>query len=333
MIRIFNICIVLVYLVGCADIPYEEYNDEMDSFKRSDEIGKADGYQKNKLTHSEGVRSAAEPWWSNSVDFPYDSSHLADWVEYQWRNQLNIRVDSSPYVSPEIKRQGATLHNWPEGNGYTVTDFHGVELRLNEADPKRNAQALLRMIRDNPSNLGGGPGTTDFSDELGWPSVQPNEERTPGEVIFLDLYGPDNAGIAFIDTDISDQQFCVITVTHPQTGWHPVNGIRCWGYIEWPRGGQYTHLFYTTGVDSTTVSGAGWLGSHLQFETWNSQMVAIARQVECIWYSDAGYIWEDDEVQEWLNKTPGSLTLSDVDHPGDWDSIKDASPQYEYACP
>jgi hypothetical protein len=179
--------------------------------------------------------------------------------------------------------------------------------------------------------VGGGAGTTDFSDEVSWPGAQPGENRQPGEVIFLDLWGPDNAAIAYIDTDISDQQFCVMTVTHPRTGWHPVNGVRCWGYIEWPRG-EFTHLFYTTGVDSTTVSGAGWAGEHLQYEVWNANMVAIARHVECLWGGSAGHIWEDDEVQQGLDARPGGLALSDVDHLGGWDDISDATSQFEYPC-
>ncbi len=275
-----------------------------------------------------GITTAAEPWWSDTATHPYESASLANWTQYQWRNQLNIRKDQSVSLLQEVQRQGATLHNWPEGNGYTVTDFHGVEVAL---DSRESAQRLLRILRDNPAAVGGGQLTTDFSDEVSWPSTQPGEERQPGEVVFLDLYGPDDAAIAYIDTDISDQQFCVMTVTHPRTGWHPVNGVRCWGYIDWPHG-EYTHLIYTTGVDSTTVSGAGWVGEHLQYEVWNAMMVAVARHVECIWGGEAGYIWEDDEVQQGLDVKPGGLVLSDVDHPGGWDTISEATPQFEYAC-
>lgn len=310
----------LVCLTACATAPM----DDGDPAERAP--------APELKTGVSGIETAAGAWWADTNEYPHSPKNLAHWARYQWRNQLNISKHDSVTLVDEVKRRGGTLHNWDEGNGYTVTDFHAVELRLPSNDSRRTAAALLKLMRDDPASVGGGPGTTDFSDEVGWPAVQPGKTRQAGDVIFLDLWGPDNAAIAYIDVDIADQQYCVMTATHAQTGWHPVNGIRCWGYIEWTRDG-HTHLFYTVGVDSTSVAGSGWVGGSLQFEVWNAQMVAIARQAECLWGRQAGKIWQDDEVQQGLPATPGDIEISDVDHLGEWDAVSDASGQYEVACP
>jgi len=278
-----------------------------------------------------GIKTAPESWWYDLGKYPHDSEYLAHWTSYQWRNQLNIRKDQSASLVRATTRAGAKLHNWDEGNGYLVTDFHGVEVKLPGNDPRKTPRKLLELIRDNPAMVGGGPTVTDFTDEVTWPSTYGGKARQPGDVVFLNLWGPDNAAIVYIDTDVSDRQFCVMTATHSQTGWHPVNGVRCWGYIDWNRDG-FTHLFYTTGVDSTTISGSGWVGGSLQFEVWRAQMAAISRHVECIWGGDGGYMWQDDEVQEWFGKAPGQVGIADIDHLGDWDAYSEASAEYEYDC-
>jgi hypothetical protein len=282
-------------------------------------------------TTAQGIKSGAGPWWQNLDVYPHDSKNLANWTQYQWRNQLNMTKEDSPSLLRAVERAGAKLHNWDEGNGYLVTDFHGVEVKMPSGDNRKTAHALLRILRDNPAMMGGGPTITDFNDEVTWPSTIEGRARQPGEVVFLDLWGPDNAAIVYIDTDLSDQQFCVMTATHAQTGWHPVNGIRCWGYIKWQRDG-FSHLFYTTGVDSSTTAGSGFVGGALQFEVWGALMAAISRHVECIWGGDAGYMWQDDEVQEWLRTSPGRVAVNEVDHLGDWDAYSEASTHYEYDC-
>ena len=285
----------------------------------------------NVKSGATGIRTAPENWWRDVSKYPHTAKNLAYWTQYQWRNQLNITKDASPSLTRTAANGGAKMHNWDEGNGYLVSDFHGVEVYLPRGDARKTPQKLLEIIRDNPAMVGGGPTVTDFNDEVTWPATFGGKTRQPGDVVFLDLWGPDNAAIVYIDTDISDRQFCVMTATHAQTGWHPVNGIRCWGYIDWTHNG-YTHLFYTTGVDSPSIAGSAWAGGSLQFEVWRAQMAGIARLVECMWDRSAGNIWQDDEVQEWFNTEPGSVELSDVDHLGGWDERLNASDEFQYAC-
>jgi hypothetical protein len=324
IMKYYGLTLTLIILAGCMELPGVDTDvDQSPSPPESESVGL-------KAT-AKGIKTAAESWWHDLQTYPHASDSLADWTQYQWRNQLNIVKDSSPSLMRAVERAGGKLHNWNEGNGYLVTDFHGVEVKLPDGDNRKSAHALLALLRDNPAMVGGGPTITDFNDEVTWPSTTQGRARQPGDVVFLDLWGPDNAAIVYIDTDLSDGQFCVMTATHAQTGWHPVNGVRCWGYIKWQRDG-FTHLFYTTGVDSSTTAGSGWVGGSLQFEVWGAQMAAVSRHVECIWGGDAGYMWQDDEVQEWLNTAPGRVGINDVDHLGAWDAYSEASGQYEYDC-
>ena len=278
-----------------------------------------------------GFKTAPETWWYDLSTYPYTPKYLAYWVQYQWRNQLNIKKTDSPSVTATASRAGATMYNWDEGNGWLISDFHGVEVHLPAGDARKTPRKLLELIRDNPAMVGGGPRITDFNKHVAWPSTLGGKSRQPGDVVFLDLWGPDNAAIVYVDTDVSDGQFCVITASHAQTGWHPVNGVRCWGYIEWAHNG-YTHLFYTTGVDSTSVAGSGWVGRGMQFGVWGAQLATIARHVECMWGRSAGQTWQDDEVQEWMRKSPGTIGVNDVDQITSWDANNDATSEYDTAC-
>ena len=83
----------------------------------------------------------------------------------------------------------------------------------------------------------------------------------------LDIVGPDNGQVIFIDTDPSDGQVCVITAENETSGTHPVDGVRCWGFVEME---DDSWLIYTIGVEAAGVAGTGLPGAIMQDGTWIS---------------------------------------------------------------
>ena len=226
---------------------------------------------------------------SAPADWPSDGSAL-DWIEAQWVSVMNMGDRVSDALKKKLKENGATgIFDYDAGWGTVVTDFIGVEVCL----PKGvTPQDILTKIRDNPTELGtNGGGKTDFWDEVSWP--QDTDGRKAGDVVDLNIFGPDNGAIGYIDVDVSDGQICAITVSNANSGTHPVSGVRCWGFKSLKKG---HYLFYTTGVDSSNVWGSGIIGGALQRECWTSLMESVAKEVK-----DGGgvvyHIWYDTEWQ------------------------------------
>ncbi|MCX4240837.1 hypothetical protein [Paraliomyxa miuraensis] len=207
-------------------------------------------------------------------------ANLQTWVEQRWTEMSNFVLPAS--VKTAIEAKGVEIHNYPEGNDWTRTDFHGAIMAL---PPGERPETLLRNLLNDPIKT---TGNDKFAGWVGWP-VAGAGGRKVGDIVDLDIFGPDNGAVAYWKID--EDRFCVITVENDASGWHPVNGIRCWGFVpiqvnpnwtltddRWSCG-RTTYLFYTMGIDSPSVAGGGTLGGvGAQRSTWNALMIDLSVQ-------------------------------------------------------
>jgi hypothetical protein len=148
--------------------------------------------------------------------------------------------------------------------------------------PGQRPETLLKNLLNDPIKT---TGNNKFAGWVDWPVA--NGDRQVGDVVDLEIWGPDNGAVAYwkIDAD----RFCVITVKNDTSGSHPVNGIRCWGFVpitvnpNWKltdnrwNCGRPTYMFYTMGIDSPSVVGGGTFGGvSMQRGTWNALMIDLS---------------------------------------------------------
>ena len=214
--------------------------------------------------------------------FRGSDANLQSWIEQRWQELADFTLPAD--VKTKIEGKGVKIHNYPAGNDWTRTDFHGAIMAL---PPGQRPETLLKSLLDDPIKT---TGNSSFAGWVGWP-VAGAGGRQVGDVIDLDIWGPDNGAIAYwkIDAD----RFCVITVENDASGTHPVNGIRCWGFVpitvnpNWKltdnrwNCGRPTYLFYTMGIDSPSVVGGGTFGGvSMQRGTWNALITDLSIENE-----------------------------------------------------
>lgn len=233
---------------------------------------------------------------------PADAS-LQKWVQARWQEMSQFVVPAA--VNTQLTQGGVKVWNYPDGNGWIRTDFHAGIMAL----PKgRSPDQILAALRDDPV---GSTGSGEFAGWVGWPVAGPGGRKV-GDRVDLDIFGPDNGAIGYwkIDPD----RFCVITLQNDTAGIHPVNGIRCWGYVpialnpNWlaTNGGQQkwgcagpTYMFYTMGIDSPSVAGGG-MGADAQAATWNALIRDLLAQnardggVSGNWYQQKTIVQPND---------------------------------------
>ncbi len=219
-----------------------------------------------KITFQKGGATVPPP----NAFFRGKDKNLQRWIEQRWQEMADFTIPAG--VKTQIEGQGVEIHNYPAGNDWTRTDFHAGIMAL---PPGERPENLLRRLANDPIKT---TGNNLLAGWVGWPAA--SGDRKVGDIVDLDIYGPDNGAIAYwkIDTD----RFCVITVENDASGWHPVSGIRCWGFVpiqvnpNWKltdnrwNCGRPTYMFYTMGIDSPTVVGGGTFGGvAAQRGTWN----------------------------------------------------------------
>lgn len=205
---------------------------------------------------------------------------LEKWVTARWQETADFVIPA--LVKNQLTKGGVKVWNYPDGNGWIRADFHAGIMALPAGD--KPATLLKAMADDVLTATGDG----ELGGWVGWPS---STNRKVGDRVDLDIWGPDNGPIGYwkMDTD----RFCVITLENATVGAHPVNGIRCWGYVpmainpnwtkiaknkaKWGCAGP-TYMFYTIGLDSPSVAGGGGVGSGLQAGTWNALIRDLLRE-------------------------------------------------------
>ena len=205
---------------------------------------------------------------------PADAA-LQKWVQARWQEMSQFVVPAN--VKAQLTKGGVKVWNYPDGNGWIRTDFHAGIMAL---PPGVAPETVLKAMLDDPLAA---TGNGEFSGWVGWPKAGAGGRKV-GDRVDLDIWGPDNGAIGYwkIDPD----RYCVITLENDTAGIHPVNGIRCWGFVpmalnpnwlatkdgkaSWGCAGA-TYMFYTMGIDSPSIAGGG-LGADAQAATWNANI-------------------------------------------------------------
>lgn len=239
---------------------------------------------------------------------------LNDWVEDLWVSLANVQPNATDVRL--AKQNGATaVWNYTAGWGWNRTDLFAVEVTLpknRDGTEKISPRQILDTIRDDPTSLG-----TNFPGWVKWrPAGKGGRQR--GEIVDLNIWGPDNGAISYLDVDTRDGDFQVITVQNSTSGTHPVSGVRRWGFNRLPNGNV---LFYTVGIESSNTWGSGDIGSHLQYKTWRDLMRDIGKHVQRKG-GTAHKFYIDDEWQA-SDLKPGRMTRKNLDNPGTIDMIRD----------
>jgi hypothetical protein len=226
-----------------------------------------------KITFQKAGASVPPP----NAFFRGADANLQKWIEQRWSEIANFTIPAD--VKAKIESKGATIYNYPDGNDWTRADFHGAIMAMPAGG---RPEALLRSLLNDPIKA---TGNSSFAGWVDWPVA--NGDRQVGDVVDLDIYGPDNGAVAYWKID--EDRFCVVTVKNDASGSHPVNGIRCWGFVpiqvnpNWKltdnrwNCGRPTYLFYTMGLDSPSVVGGGTFGGvSMQRGTWNALMTDLS---------------------------------------------------------
>ena len=226
----------------------------------------------------DGAAWVPDPW----AIFDEDNDVLGGWITDQWQAIADMTVPAS--LDALLTRDGHQVWNYPDGNGTTRADFHAGVLAL---PPGKTPESLLE---DLANDINGTTGDGALRNWVVWPAAA---ERKLGDQVDLDIAGPDNGAVGYVD--FGPNRFCVITLQNDSVGVHPVNGIRCWGYVpiaikaqwtatsaeaaRWAGAGQ-TYMVYTMGIDSPSVPGAGGPGAILQQATWNALISDLLKENE-----------------------------------------------------
>jgi len=169
------------------------------------------------------------------------------------------------------------------------TDFYAVTVCLDaDKDPKE----YLTEIMNDPTAMGNGVDTESW---VGWPAAGEGG-RKQGDVVDLNIWSLDNGAIIYLDVDLTDGEFCVMTVENDVSGTHPISGTRCFGYEE--MGGKEV-MFYTASIESSSVWGTGDVGAALQDGMWKALMKSIASDV----VKDGGKVCKLFVDDEWHSQT------------------------------
>ena len=248
----------------------------------------------------------------NGNPIPLQRDQLPNFIRQRWLASMNAGVD--PAVAASANAQGASANTYRAGSQLAGvnTDFYGVPVHLPEG---MTPEQLLAQIRDNPNGIGrGGSGQDDFSRQVNFPAAGPGGRRQ-GDMIDLDVLGPDNGGIIYNDTDVSDGEVSVNTVVNQSAGVHPVSGQRTWGFVPYGKNGDY--MIYTTGSDSHNNVGTDMVGIGEQQQTWLAMMTAVQQQVRAQGGSAQDIMFDRARQDTSLmNRGPGALRLGDINQSG-----------------
>jgi hypothetical protein len=248
-----------------------------------------------------------------------------DWLMQKWVQLANM--NPSPRVTAMLAAlpDPATPYQFGAGWGDLRTDFFGIDVCL---PPSLSADTLLARMRDDPDGLADTPMTPSFKTQVGWAAAP--EGRRLGDVVNLDILGPENGAIAYIDVDLSDGEYCVVTVQNSRwrsdsSGSHPVSGVRCWGYRDVSPCGT---LFYTVGIESASVWGTGGVGSVMQRLLWDALVEGIGEEVKkaggstCLQFRDGVWHWSVSSATKAKQRAGEPITRADLEETGEIDTVK-----------
>ena len=259
---------------------------------------------RSQLIIDDGAAWVPDPW----AIFDEDNKVLGGWITGQWQSIADMTIPAS--VNAKLTEGGVQVWNYPDGNGTTRADFHAGVLALPAG---KTPESLLRDLA-NDVNKATGDGA--LKNWVVWPPAV--GERQLGDRVDLDIAGPDNGAVGYIQ--LGPNRFCVITLQNDTVGIHPVNGIRCWGFVpiaieagwtatpaeaaRWAGTGE-KYMFYTMGIDSPSITGAGGPGAVLQEATWNALIADLLKKNEASG-GVSGRWYQQIMVPQPNNLAPGS---------------------------
>ena len=276
--------LLLVTSSPLAMTALSEENVEMDiSTMNGEVIDHGSNYNNSTTVNQHPI---SEEKGNESCVCPCETSPSPNFINKKWASIVNLKVPDEIYTSDALKREldygGARLHNFDYGGGDVRTDFYGVIACL-EGDPSD----YLKSILNNPNGFDGGD---EFYKWVGWEPAS-TTGRQQGDIVNLDIRGVDNGAIMYLDVDLSDNEFCVMTVENEKSGTHPISGTRCFGFEMMS---DKEVMFYTYSIESATIWGTGAVGAEMQHNMWVAMMGAIATEVENNGGEVCG-IYHDDE--------------------------------------
>lgn len=223
---------------------------------------------------------------NETCECPCETSPSPNFINKKWASIVNLKISEEIYTSNVLKRElefgGARLHNFDYGSGEVRTDFYGVIVCL-EDDPVN----YLKSILNNPNGFENGG---DFHDWVEWEPAS-KSGRQQGDVAHLNIWSLDNGAIIYLDVDLRDNEFCVMTVENDKAGTHPISGTRCFGFEKMS---EKEVMFYTYSIESATIWGTGGVGAEMQHNMWISMMQAIATEVESNGGESCGIYYDDE---------------------------------------
>ncbi|MEC8927518.1 MAG: hypothetical protein VYB17_04605 [Candidatus Thermoplasmatota archaeon] len=217
---------------------------------------------------------------------PCETSPSPNFINKKWASIANLKVSDEIYTSGVLKKEleygGARLHNFDYGSGDVRTDFYGVIVCL-EDDPSE----YLKSILNNPNGFDNGE---EFYEWVEWEPAS-KSGRQQGDIVNLNIWAMDNGAIMYLDVDLSDNEFCVMTVENKKSGTHPISGTRCFGFEK--MSGKEV-MFYTYSIESATIWGTGGIGAEMQHNMWVAMMGSIATEVENNGGEACGIYYDDE---------------------------------------
>lgn len=241
-----------------------------------------------------------------------------NWVNEKWVKIANMSVSAADKDALKAKWDSAIPYTFEAGWGDVRTDFYAV---IGCLAPAQDAETMLKAIRDDPIRFAGA--SSEFAKEIGWHPAGRGGRRLY-DIVNLNIYGPDNGAIAYIDVDTSDGEFCAVTVANARSGTHPVSGMRCWGFTYLS---ECEVMFYTYSIESANIAGFGIPGGLFQDAVWKDLMRAIrdeiARQggTACRIYADDEWQSKDSRLKK--RKAAGKeIRKSHLDGTGGIDTVE-----------
>jgi hypothetical protein len=186
---------------------------------------------------------------------------------------LGESASASPAVQGALGPHGASLQSAARGAGPVVYDEYWIVM---DAMPPRLTpeQYLAEMSTD----LNHAVHSSVFDDINVFQRTQQDQRRgapAVGDVYDIDIRGPDNGSVMLVES--TPNHFIFQTVTTSQTGEHPENGSREFGFQPQPDGSV---RFYTRGVSRPGSEIAGIVGAPIQRRGWTAMLTGIGATLQ-----------------------------------------------------
>ncbi|NMF65124.1 hypothetical protein DP113_28120 [Brasilonema octagenarum UFV-E1] len=162
----------------------------------------------------------------------------------------------------------AELQPIADGSGEYIYDEY--KITFNRMPQGVTPESFLgEMLRD----LNGTVSNPRF-DEINEFKRRRSEAPKLGDIIDIDIYGPDNGSVVL--SDRSDSNFVFSTIKTPKTGSHPEYGSREFGFERNP---DESVTFYTRGASRPQDRLSRKVGDPLQEDSWTSLMSGISTAI------------------------------------------------------